>query len=141
MSNRHNPIQSKKNNLKQQIVSKSATATFYSGVLPQSDELLKYEQVLPGLADRIMKQAEKQTDHRIKQEDKVIRSGNFRATLGTTFGFILGMSGITAGTYLMSLGLSGEGLASFFGSLGTLLWAYLKGIKSNKEERESRRNK
>ncbi len=42
----------------------------YAGPLPHPEILEKFEQILPGSADRILKQAEAQTLHRIELEKK-----------------------------------------------------------------------
>ena len=43
-----------------------ATATFHSGPLPDPDTLGRYDMVIPGAADRIIKIAENQAIHRQK---------------------------------------------------------------------------
>ncbi len=49
-------------------------AELYAGPLPHPDTLSKFEQILPGAADRILKQAEAQTQHRIEIEKMVVSS-------------------------------------------------------------------
>ena len=43
-------------------------ASRFSGPIPPPDLLRKYEEINPGFADRIMRQAEAQTAHRIEIE-------------------------------------------------------------------------
>jgi uncharacterized membrane protein len=59
----------------------------FSGPLPHPEDLAKYEQVLPGAADRIIRMAEQQAAHRQNLERAVIvltsqcRSGVLAARL------------------------------------------------------------
>jgi hypothetical protein len=46
----------------------------FSGPLPHPEDLAKYEQVLPGSADRIISMAEQQAEHRRNLEKSVILS-------------------------------------------------------------------
>src|SRR5438034_5455816 len=57
-------------------------AQSFSGPLPPPDALAKFEQVLPGLADRIMKMAEKQSAHRQSIERNVIEGDTRRSWMG-----------------------------------------------------------
>jgi uncharacterized membrane protein len=81
-------------------------AARFSGPIPPPETLQKYDQVLPGLAERIMKQAESQTAHRIDIEKKVIQSDVINSRLGLIFGFILGLIGIGGGVFLTYIGMT-----------------------------------
>jgi uncharacterized membrane protein len=97
--------------------------------------LAKYDEVLPGLADRIVRMAEKQGDHRISLESKVI-SGNVRAqTLGQIFGFVLGMSVVWTGFWLVSHDKTSAGLWTVFGGVVTLAGTFLGARWIQKKER------
>jgi len=54
----------------------------HSGPLPHPEILSGYEKVLPGSADRILKMAEKQQDHRISNENKLVDAENQSRLLG-----------------------------------------------------------
>jgi uncharacterized membrane protein len=54
----------------------------YSGPLPHPEILDGYEKVLSGSADRILKMAEKQLDHRISNENKLVDAENQSRLLG-----------------------------------------------------------
>jgi uncharacterized membrane protein len=51
-------------------------ATTYSGPLPQAEQLQKYEEVLPGAADRIIRMAEEQSAHRQEIERQIVASAS-----------------------------------------------------------------
>lgn len=113
----------------------------YAGPLPPPDILAKFEQILPGAADRILKQAEAQTEHRIEIEKKVVSADIIKSYLGLVFGFILGLSGIGGGIYLATLGFNVFGPLLSGGSLITLVAVFIYGTRSRKQEREKRFDK
>lgn len=113
----------------------------YAGPLPHPNILEKFEQILPGAADRILKQAEAQTEHRIEIEKKVVSADIIKSYLGLVFGFILGLSGIGSGVYLATLGFNVFGPLLSGGSLITLVAVFIYGTRSRKQEREKRFDK
>ncbi len=81
----------------------------HSGPLPDADTLIKYNSVIPEGADRIMRMAEKQQEHRMNLESKVIASQTSQSILGQWFGLIIGIIGIGCGTFLAYSGESTVG--------------------------------
>lgn len=61
----------------------------FSGPIPPPESLDRYEQIQAGSADRILKMAEKQMEHRIAIENKVIGGQVEQGKRGQIFGFIL----------------------------------------------------
>ncbi len=115
-------------------------AARFSGPLPPPETLQKYDQILPGLAERIMRQAESQTSHRIEIEKKVIKSDVVNSRLGLIFGFILGLIGIGGGVYLTYLGMTQSGLIISGTTLVSLISVFIYGSQTRRKEREARRN-
>ena len=111
---------------------------FYAGPLPHPDTLKKFEEILPGSADRILKQAENQTRHRIEMESKVINADIRKSYIGLIFGFLIGILGIGGGIYLATLGFDIFGPVLSSGTLVSIVVAFIYGTKSRKEEREKR---
>lgn len=60
----------------------------YSGPIPPPEALARYEEIQPGAADRILKMAEKQQDHRMALETKAIGGQVDQSKRGQIFGFI-----------------------------------------------------
>lgn len=116
-------------------------AELYAGPLPHPDTLAKFEQILPGAADRILKQAEAQTQHRIEIEKMVVSSDIKKSFWGLIFGFVLGLSGIGSGVFLATLGFNVFGPLLSGGSLITLVAVFIYGTRSRKQEREKRFDK
>lgn len=61
----------------------------YSGPIPPPDALAQYEKIQPGAADRILKMAEKQQEHRMALETKAIGGQVDQSKRGQIFGFIV----------------------------------------------------
>lgn len=60
----------------------------YSGPLPQPDALAKYDQIVPGAAERIIRMAEKEMDHRHDTENKMTQNAIRTTYLGIIFAFV-----------------------------------------------------
>lgn len=105
---------------------KTVITASYSGPIPPSSELARYEQIVPGSGLRIIEMAEKQSSHRQFIEGKILDSNTSLANReaderkrGQIFAFIIAMSSIILGAILLILNktvmgsiFSGGGLAS-----------------------------
>ncbi|MBQ3275029.1 DUF2335 domain-containing protein [Candidatus Saccharibacteria bacterium] len=107
----------------------------YSGPIPDAAQFKKYEEALPGSAERILRMAEEQSAHRRKMEMKVIDSGIENSKRGQLFAFILSLVVIVGGLTLLILGKSTEGYVALVAALGTLVGTFIYGKKSEKDER------
>jgi uncharacterized membrane protein len=108
----------------------------YSGPLPHPEILGGYEKVLPGSADRIFKMAEKQLDHRISNENKLVNAENQIRLFGLITGFLIAIFGLGGAVYL---GYNGKTLESGIMSGGTLVGlvtVFVKGSGNNNQEKE-----
>ncbi len=98
----------------------------FSGPMPPPEMLRQYEEVLPGLANRIVTLAENQSSHRIRLERRVTTSNIWRAHFGQLFAFLIAVCGIVAGTYLIINNKSAEGIAAILtpitGIAGVFVW-------------------
>jgi len=63
----------------------------YHGPLPTSAEFSGYEQTLPGAADRILALAEKEAEHRRKNDDKLLEESISLSRKGQMFAFIIAL--------------------------------------------------
>lgn len=100
----------------------------YSGPIPPPEVFRGYEEVLPGSADRILKMAEKQLEHRIAAETKQLEHRitsetkliNIEAKLsywGLISGFVIAFVGLSGAVYL---GIKDKPIPSSIMSAGTL---------------------
>lgn len=89
----------------QSIIIKAIRSESFSGPIPHPELLIKYEQVQPGFAERIVEMAEKQLGHRIECEDKVVNGSVSESKRGQCFGLIVAVLFLCAAT---ALGLTGH---------------------------------
>lgn len=114
------------------------TTSIYAGPLPAAEELKRYEEIQTGLADRIVRMAEEQGNHR-REIEKLVIEGRIRdSKLGILCGmligvFALGVGGLTT-IYdhpLVGLSIGGGGVAGLVG-------VFVYGTRSNRKEREEK---
>ena len=82
--------------------------------------------------------AKDQSEHRQELEKSVIASDVKNSRLGLYFGFLIGMTGIIAGSVIIFSGqaLAGEFLSAI--SLGSLVGTFVYGSRGRKKERENK---
>ncbi|BDF77844.1 DUF2335 domain-containing protein [Pyramidobacter piscolens] len=109
-----------------------------SGPLPSAIEMRGYASISPDLPERIVAMAEQQAEHRQRLENKVVEGQLRNQRLGTLCACALGVCGIVGGTVTSIYGPWYNGLASWILAFGSLLWAFIYGTKSNREERQEK---
>ncbi len=129
----------KQNKTPNSVVTREVSAALYSGPIPDPIYLEKYEHICPGAADRIIKMAEKQAEHRQMLESMALKSNTRNSAFGVVFAFILGVITILCGATLAYFGreLSGTLLGSA-GLIG-LVGVFIYGTRSNQKERASKK--
>jgi hypothetical protein len=109
-----------------------------SSPLPPPSELREYEQIAPGITDRLMTSVEKQQNHRMELEKTVIKTDSARSLRGQVFAFILAAIAIIGGIVLLLKGLNIAGLSVLVGTTTTLSGAFIYGKSQNRKEREAK---
>ena len=112
----------------------------YSGPIPPASDLEKYEDVLPGAADRILSMAEKQSQHRQKMENTMLEASIEAEKRGQLFGFIIFGITIIAGFLLLLLNKSLEGLISLIIAVGGILGLFIYNRVDTKKELKRKEN-
>ena len=112
----------------------------YQGPIPPPAMLDEYEKICPGSAQKIVEQFQKQSDHRIYLEKKVIDSDIKKSFRGQVFGFLVAIIGMGISLYAIMKGYSIEG--SIFGgvTLVSLVSVFVIGKKAKDEELEKKRS-
>ena len=120
---------------KQGMVVAQQHSISFSGPLPHPNDLEKYENIVPGSAEKIIKLAENQSIHRQNLEKKVINSGIKNSNKGLNFGLIIGISGFIVVAYCAYLKL--QVLAGIIAAidLGSLVGVFVYGSIQRKNER------
>jgi uncharacterized membrane protein len=72
----------------------------YSGALPPPEMLKQFEEILPGLAERIVCRMEKQSEHRMSLESKVVSAQLSESKRGQWLGFIIAILFLGASIWL-----------------------------------------
>lgn len=62
--------------------------THFAGPLPPPESLAQYDKIVPGAAERIIAMAEKEMEHRHKNEDKTTKSIIVTTVISIVFAFI-----------------------------------------------------
>jgi uncharacterized membrane protein len=110
----------------------------YTGPLPPPEALKKYEEILPGAAERIMCMAEKQAQHRQKLEEMIVRANNRDSLLGLIFGFIIGLATIGGGLFCILKGYQWSGAFLGLSGLTGVVSAFIYGSRQKRLEAEKK---
>ena len=129
LPNQHNPGRV--------IVRQSST---FSGPLPPPETLREFNEIVPGAAERIIKMAEGQFEHRKELERKVIDSDIARSKWGQILGFFIAIFGITASGIISIYGNPIGGVVLGVGTLASLVGVFMYGSNTRSKEREKKRS-
>jgi uncharacterized membrane protein len=126
---------------KQQII-KSLVVTLHKthiGPLPDPETLTQYSAIIPNGAERIMQMAEKQLDHRMKMETKVVGGQMLQSNIGQILAFLIGIAALSASTYCIVTGHELSGSIIGIGGLTGLVTAFIKGRSSQERNIEEKK--
>jgi len=110
------------------------SASSFVGPLPPPEALAKYNEALPGAAERIVAMAERQSAHRQDIEKIVIMSNAHVQKVGPYLGFGVAMTAVVGGIYLMGHGHDGYGLAAVITALASLAGVFIYGKTKQKHD-------
>lgn len=100
---------------------------YYGGPIPSSVEFQRYEEVLPGAANRILTMAEAQQEHNntVERREQIWHYlSKFSAQLVV---LVVALAAIVAGTYLIINGHDATGIAVIIGALASFALAVIFG--------------
>jgi uncharacterized membrane protein len=80
------------------------SSSSYSGPLPPPEMLKQFDEVLPGLAKIIVDRVEKQSDHRMRLEERTIFEQLSESRRGQHYGLVIGLSGLLTCAVLALMG-------------------------------------
>lgn len=113
----------------------------FSGPLPHPEILRKFDEVVPGAAERIIKMAEDQSFHRKELEKKVIDSDIARSKWGQILGFVIAIAGLGVSAIVAVYGNAIVGGIISVGTLASLVGVFMYGSKMRSEERKGKISK
>jgi len=115
------------------------SAESYSGPLPSATELMRYEQALPGLAERIVRAWEVEREHvrRLEAQDLNITEQDLAAesrlaARGQLLAAILAALFFSGSLFLVMTGHKTAGLAIIIAEIAALCGAFIYGRRSDK---------
>lgn len=111
-----------------------ASAWSFSGPLPPPEILARYNAAFPEAAERIVKMAERQSEHRQNLEKLVVDSNSRAQARGQYLGFIIVMVAIVGGFALIWNGKDTIGISSVIASLIGLVTVFVIGRSKQKRE-------
>jgi uncharacterized membrane protein len=107
------------------VIRKIQMMCSYSGPLPPPEMLERYGKIVPGAPERILKMAEKQSEHRIELEKVVVKGNSRRENQGLQYGFIISLVTIIGGIFLIYNNKNSAGLVAILTPLGILATSFL----------------
>ncbi len=111
----------------------------FSGPIPPPDILMRYNDIVPGAAERIIKMAEEQSVHRKELEKKVIDSDISRSRWGQILGFFIAIVGLMVSGWISTYGNAVAGGFIGVGTLASLVGVFMYGSSIRSREREEKR--
>jgi uncharacterized membrane protein len=110
----------------------------HSGPIPPPEQLLEYESAFPGLGTKIIDLWEKQLEHRMKSESRVISSDVHRSWAGLGFGTLISIAtmGVAALAIYMGQTIAGVVISSI--DIAGIVGAFVYGTQQRRSEREVR---
>lgn len=103
----------------------------FSGPLPHPEHLALYADLIDNGAERIMKQSEEQTEHRIVSERKIVNWTLAQGVFGQIFAFILAILFGIGGLYLTMHKHAAVGGLMIAAPVMTMIGAFLKYSRPN----------
>lgn len=118
----------------------------YVGPIPPSSELKGYEAIVHGAAERIIRMAEKEQEHRhalqnsqieiqkenLKFDYFIVKASNKVKYFSIGVMAFITICGIGAGTYLSLIGKTSEGIASILGGVALIISGSIMHYKREK---------
>jgi uncharacterized membrane protein len=113
----------------------------FSGPLPPPQVLGMYDQVVPGMAERLVAAFESQQKHRHFLESAVVTGGITRSWFGIWFGFVISLVRLGVTAYAIHLKLQWAASVLGVGTLGSIVTTFITGRAQQEKERSERREK
>jgi uncharacterized membrane protein len=107
-------------------------AAHYSGPLPPAAQLIQYNQAHPDAAERIIKMAEQQAEHRRNIEQQVVIADGKRATLGLVFAAMIALLALGTSSLLIYTGHD-SGAILFGATLVSIVSTFIYGTKTKRD--------
>ncbi|HEX8245691.1 MAG TPA: DUF2335 domain-containing protein [Longimicrobium sp.] len=111
-----------------------ALAAYFAGPLPAPEVLFEYDQALDGTADRIIRMAEREAEHRHHVELQLVAIQARNSTLGIASGLVLGLAGVLGGVFAVVHGADGAGAGVALTALTALVGVFVTQRRTQRRE-------
>lgn len=108
----------------------------FSGPLPRPEDLAKYEQIVPGAAERIIKMAEDEMKHRHNNENRLTKGMIWTTYLSIVFAFFVALALAGLSFYLAYKGHHAASASVAVGSIAAVISAFMLKSKSSGKKQE-----
>lgn len=108
------------------------------GPLPSAAELERYQAIIPDMPERLLANFEKQTDHRIDLENRVIQGDIHRADLGLKAGWTFAVLLLAASVFLISTSHESVGVLGLLTEFAWLGGSFIYTDIRRRQERNRR---
>jgi len=115
------------------------TVTAFQGPLPPPELMERYNQIIPGAAQRILNIFESQVQHRQALEQAVIKSDIRDSRLGLYLGFFVSVFAVIGGVICVLSGYTATGGIIAAIPVPVLASVFVYGSTNRRREREGRR--
>lgn len=122
----------------QVLAASMAVSTTFSGPLPPPEVLKEYNEAVPDAAERILRMAEGQTAHRQNLETKVVTSDIWKSYAGVVAAFVIVITALVVGGWVAAIGQWQAAIAIAGLPTAAIVWAFIHGTNSRRQEREGR---
>lgn len=110
--------------------------SMFSGPLPPPEVLAGYDEIVPGMAERLLVKFEKQADHRMSLEKRVIDGDVRRSWAGLLLGFTFGVALLVASVYMIANGFAVAGIIVIATELVAIAVALIYSTETRRRERQ-----
>ncbi|MFH0948249.1 MAG: DUF2335 domain-containing protein [Elusimicrobiota bacterium] len=105
------------------------SASYFSGPLPSPEILQKYDAVINGSAERIIRMTEKQMEHRMSIENKIVEGEGKRINRGQLFAMVISVSFIIVTIYGLAKGVTASIILGILAAVTPLVTSFLNTAK------------
>lgn len=119
-------------------VSQVVEASMWQGPLPSPDQLEHFNRVVPSAAERLIRMAEKQQDHRLELEQLAVRSQTAQSARGQLFALVMCLAILTVGGFAIYRGYAVSAATIICSTIIGMGYVFVSGRKREENSRQAK---